>query len=329
MVISRKAGLLATVAVAGVLLVGCDSGPGQAGSAAIVGGNAISLDAVQQELNGELANQPAPADGSTPQSPADEARSILTEDVRNQIADAAIGKYGLVVPAQAVSTYLTQNGGLDKLVSSSGLSAGNIQDIAHSNVAMLAYAERYLLKLHVDLDLALVNDQKTATATAAKLAADPADVKSILQSAAGPSGQVYLGQQITGGNIVQNEVQYEQQQQQGDDGSSSQGGSLLPLFAAQSNSAIAFQYSSQQWMVALVQHADGSTTASADDTTALGQLQPEVVAQGALEMLSPLGQQLGIRISPRYGIWDPVGMQVVATADQAATTEIMERGTQR
>ncbi|HEX3780670.1 MAG TPA: SurA N-terminal domain-containing protein [Pseudonocardiaceae bacterium] len=324
MVIGRKTGLLATVAVAGLLLVSCDSGAGQAGSAAIVNGQAISLDAVQQELNSELANAPAPADGSQPTSPAQDARQIVTNKVMDQVVSAAIGKYHLNVTDQSVSQFLDENGGLDKLVSSSGLSSQDIQDIGRNDVALLDYAQKYLLKLRMIVDFVLVNDQKTALATANKLAANPGDVKSILQSVAGPSGQTALGQQLTGGVLVSNEVQYEQQQQQGSSSGGSEGGSVLEFFAAQPNTAMEFQYSSQQWMVALVEHVDTDGVATSDDTAALGQLAPQAASAGAADMLSPLAQQLGIRISPRYGIWDPVGMQVVASADQSTGIEVPE-----
>jgi hypothetical protein len=320
MVISRKAGLLATVAVAGLLLVGCASGPGQAGSAAIVGGTPISLDSVQQELNGELANQPAPASGSQPAAPADQARQIVTDKVMDQVVDAAIGKYRLSVPAQTVSQYLDSSGGLAKIVQSTGLSSQEIQDLAHNQVALLDFAKKYLLKMRLAIDYTFVADQKTATTTAAKLAANPADVKSILQSAAGASGQISLDQQLTGGLLIEQQLQLEQQQQQGSSGAS--GGTVLPLFGAQAHTALAFPVSQGQWMVALVQRSDIGGVASANDTSALGQASSQDLIFSATEMLSPLAQQLGIRISPRYGIWDPVGMQVVASSGQAVGVEL-------
>jgi hypothetical protein len=323
MVLSRKSGLLATVAVAGLLLVGCASGPAQAGSAAIVGGNAISLDTVQQELDGELANQPAPADGSQPASPADEARQIVTDKVMDQVVDAAVSKYKLSVPAQTVSQYIDSSGGLDKIVQGTGLSSQEIQDLAHNQVALLDYAKKYLLKVRLDIDYTFVTDQKTATTTATKLAATPADVKNILQSAAGANGQISLDQQLTGGVLIEQQLQLEQQQSTSTTGSS--GGTVLPLFGAQAHTALAFPVAQGQWMVALVQRSDTLGVPTANDTSALSQVSSQDMIISATEMLNPLAQNLGITISPRYGVWDSVGMQVVASSDQAVGVEVPAR----
>lgn len=315
MAISRSAKLLVTGALGALLLTGCATGPGQAGSAAIVNGNAISLDTIQTELNNYLANQPPASAGSQQQSPAQEARLILSYAVMDQIDNAAIGKYKLNVPAQAVSQYTDELGGINRLVQGSGFTTAEVQNILRDRVVQMAYATKYLAKFQVTFDSVTVADQKTATALAQKLSADPANARATLQAAAGANnGQAQFGTKLTGGQILGQQLQINQQSQQGGGSSASQ--TVLPLLAAKSNSVLSFPFAQGQWVVLVVHDANTNATPSSSDSDALGQASSDDLYQSGTYLLSPLAQGLGIKISPRYGVWDAVGMEVVATPDQ-------------
>ncbi len=315
MVISRSTKLLVTGALGALLLTGCASGPGQAGSAAIVNGNAISLDTVQAELNNYLAHQPPASGGSQQQSPAQEARLIVSYAVMDQIDNAAIAKYRLNVPAQAVSAYTDQLGGVDRLVQGSGFTTPEVQTILRDRVVQMTYASRYLAKFQVTFDSVTVADQKTATALAKKLGADPANAHATLQAAAGANnGQAEFGTKLTGGQILGQQMQIDQQAQQG--GGASASSTVLPLLAAKSNSVLSFPFAQGQWVVLLVHDANTDATPSSSDSEALGQASADDLYQAGTYLLSPLAQDLGIKISPRYGVWDPVGMEVVSSTDQ-------------
>jgi hypothetical protein len=315
MVISRSAKLLVTGALGALLLTGCASGPGQAGSAAIVNGNAISLDTIQTQLNNYLANQPPASAGSQQQSPAQEARLILSYAVMDQIDNAAIRKYSLNVPAQAISQYTDQLGGIDRLVQGSGFTTAEVQNILRDRVVQMAYATKYLAKFQVTFDSVTVADQKTATTLAQKLSADPANARATLQAAAGASnGQAQFGTKLTGGQILGQQLQIDQQSQQGGGSSASQ--TVLPLLAAKSNSVLSFPFAQGQWVVLVVHDANTNAIPSSSDSNALSQASSDDLYQSGTYLLSPLAQDLGIKISPRYGVWDAVGMEVVATTDQ-------------
>ncbi len=315
MAISRSAKLLVTGALGALLLTGCASGPGQAGSAAIVNGNAISLDTIQTELNNYLANQPPASAGSQQQSPAQESRLILSYAVMDQIDNAAIAKYKLNVPAQAISQYTDQLGGIGRLVQGSGFTTAEVQNILRDRVVQMAYATKYLAKFQVTFDSVTVADQKTATTLAQKLSADPANARATLQAAAGANnGQAQFGTKLTGGEILGQQLQIDQQSQQGGGSSASQ--TVLPLLAAKSNTVLSFPFAQGQWVVLVVHDANTNATPSSSDSNALSQASSDDLYQSGTYLLSPLAQDLGIKISPRYGVWDAVGMEVVATPDQ-------------
>jgi hypothetical protein len=324
MVIGRSAKLLVTGALGALLLAGCASGPGQAGSAAIVDGNAISLDTIQTELNSYLTNQPPASSGSQQQSPAQEARLLLSYAVMHQVDNAAVAKYGLTIPAQAVSQYADELGGVDQLVKGSGFTSDEVQSILRDRVAEMAYASKYLARFQVTFDSVTVADQKTATALAQKLGADPANARANLQAAAAANnGQAQFGTKLTGGQIFSQQKQFEDQAQQS--GGSSASSTVLPLLAAKSNSVLSFPFAQGQWVVLVVHDANTNGTPSSADQSALSQATSDDLYQSGTYLLSTFAQGLGIRISPRYGVWDAVGMEVVGTPDQGGI-EVASKG---
>ncbi|HEX4223167.1 MAG TPA: hypothetical protein VHZ97_12440 [Pseudonocardiaceae bacterium] len=303
-----------TSALAGLLLAGCASGPDQAGSAAIVNGTAISLDSIQAQLNNYLANPPSASGGQQP-SPADEARSIVSFAVLDKIDNAAVAKYHLNVPAQAVTEYTNELGGIDKLVQSTGYTAPELQMILRDRVVQMAYASKYVPGFEVTFDSFVVTDQKSATTLTQKLSADPANARSILTAAAaGAQSQPQFGTKLTGGEIMGEQTQSDQQAQQG--GGTSGSEEVLPLFEARSNSVLTFPVAQGQWVVLVVHNADTNGTPSDSDKTALSQVTSDNLYEAGTFLLSPLAQDLSIKISPRYGVWDTVGMSVVASAGQ-------------
>lgn len=314
MVISRSAKLLVTGAVGALLLAGCASGPGQAGSAAIVNGSAISLDTVQAELNNQLAHQPSAGAGQQA-NPADEARLIVTFAVLHQILDAAAVKYHFTVPPQVVDEYAQEAGGVDHLMQQYGYSNSEVQMVLHDKVAQIAFADRYLAQFEITFDSVGVPDQKTATALAQKVAADPANARSIMTSAgAGGNNPAQFGTKWTGGQIMAQQNQITQQSQQSGGGAGSQ--TILPLFAAKANSVLAFSLGQGQWVVLAVHNVDTNATPSDQEKQAISQADTSDLANAGTFLLSPFAQQLSIKVSPRYGVWDPIAMAVVPSAGQ-------------
>lgn len=318
MVISRSAKLLVTGAAGALLLAGCASGPGQAGSAAIVNGSAISLDSVQAELNNQLANQPTAAAGQQA-SPADDARQIVTYAVLHQIDNAAAAKFHLNVPAQLVAEYTQELGGIDHLMQQTGYSSSELQTVVHDKVVQMAYATRYIAQFETTFDSVGAPDQKSATALAQKLAADPANARSIMTAAAAQgnnagNNQPQFGTKLTGGQLMAQQNQISQQAQQSGGGAPSE--TVLPVFAAQPNSVLAFPIAQGQWEVLVVHSADTNATPSEQEKEAISQANPDDLTTAGTYLLSAFAHQVSVKVSPRYGVWDPISLQVVSTAGQ-------------
>ena len=316
MVISRSTRLLVTGALAGLLLAGCASGPGQAGSAAIVNGNAISLDSVQAELNNYLSS-PAATAQQQQTSPADEARAIVGFAVLDQIDNAAVAHYHLNVPPQAVTEFASAGGGVDKIAQHFGFSTREAQMILKDEVTQLVYANQYVGKFQVTFDELTMRDQKTATDLARKLADDPANARSIMTTTASAVGsQPEFGGKLTGGQIIAQQNQANQQAQEQGGGSA---GTLLPLFAAKSNTVLTFPLDQSDWAVLVVHDANTNATPSASDKEAISTSDQQVLYQSGSYLLTSFAKGMSIKISPRYGVWDGISMSVVPTAGAAGS----------
>ena len=96
------------------------------------------------------------------------------------------------------------------------------------------------------------------------------------------------------------------------------GAASTVLFGVDAGTTVLFRPSPQQssWIVARVTDRRTDAPPPADDAAA-GQLgESDLVAIGE-RLLQPLAQQVGVRVNPRYGVWDPIQMRVVAEDEVA------------
>jgi hypothetical protein len=88
------------------------------------------------------------------------------------------------------------------------------------------------------------------------------------------------------------------------------------LFGTPVGGVVSFQPNPQQasWIVFRVTDRrtdvqsppDALSSLSRTDLTAIGQ-----------RLLQPVADEVGVRVNPRYGVWDPIRMQVVAEDERA------------
>lgn len=300
------------ITAAGLTLAACGSGPSQVGAAAIVGNTSISVNQIQQELDGVLASQPT-AQQAQQQGKLDQvSRSIVSTGVLRQVVAKVEQQEGIQVTDQQVQQVIDQSGGVNQIAGQVLADADGVHDLARDILVERALAAKYADTLSVTCDILSVADRNAAAAKVKQIAANPGSIDNLIKQA-GQGGQanytVPLGQYLQGSGQAL--------QQSGQSGSFPD---FSPLFGAPVNSVVAFQVATQQgtsWAVALVrQHnvgpntsGGGSSAASADPT--------ELTKIGA-ELMEPVAASMNIRISPRYGIWDPTSMQVVATANDTA-----------
>jgi hypothetical protein len=319
-VIRRPAAAVVVLAVAALLLAACGSGPSQVNAALIVGNTTLSVDQVQQEVNGLLASQTI-AQQAQQQGKLDQvSRQVVTAHVLHVLAAAAATRYGLTISDQQVDQLISQSGGTAKVAAGLLVAPANVRDGVRDFLIEISLARKYADTLNVKLGFVAANDRPTAVKDAQRLAADPGALKAMVAAATAASGGQGGGQaatQLTASSYLQTIAQQQAQQQQGAQGSSENDS---PVFGAPVNTVVAFQPNAQAsrgWIVAIILASDlgagGSSSAAASDPTTLRALGVSLLEQEATD--------IGVRISPRYGTWNLADMSVAASNDQTAAVE--------
>lgn len=312
--------IIVVLAAAALALAGCASGPSQVDAAAIVGNTVISVSTVQQELI-TILNGQAQARTDQQQGTLDTvSRTIVGARVIHQVVLAAQQQNGITVDPQQVQQLIAANGGADALAKQLVYDPAAVADLAHDDIAEQALARAYADRLSVTFDYVAENSRANAVTAANQLASDPGSMASLIAQATRAGGSGRLGAVYPLSRFLQ-DVATAQAQQSGV-------ANLSPLYGADPNTVVVFQPSPSQgggWMVALVHQRTVGPAPAAGAVSAAASSDPQTLAAVGLALLQPAASQLGVRVSPRYGVWDSVGMQVVASSDQALGVAIPVR----
>jgi hypothetical protein len=280
--------VVAAVAAVGAVVSGC-GGPVQAGSAAIVGDTSVPLATVQTELADVLARI-APAAGQQDKG-AQIAQFILTSDVQHELLQRQATALGITVSDPAVDAYIADHGGLKALLKSSGLDEPGLREQVRDTLVSANLGRRAVGGLQVTADIVTATSKDEAMSDAHQLAAGGAGAAALFSDpTTSKRGGVYPAASVpdTVGTV---------------------------LFGAPVGDTVYFQPNSTDphWLVVKV---TARRTDATPDPAALSQVTVGQLSAIGLSTLRPVADKLGVRINPRYGVWDRMALSVVAT-DQA------------
>jgi hypothetical protein len=292
---------LVGVAVA-LLATGCGTGPAKAGSAAIVGGQAINLETVQERTVTVLKKEPA-AKQMQDQGKLDQvSRLVLADEITHKIADHAAQRENITVDETKVYDAVQEKGGPEAAAKQSEQDATTIYRRQRDVLVMGELAKRNLGTLEVVIDFFQSKDPKEAKEKAAEIAADPSKMSRFIQEAPRTTG----GQQASATNqkvrVTENP-------------------SLVHtmLWGVKPGTVVAFPADEQQssWMVALVKERNRVSPTPGEDDLA-ERIDPRLLAAFGLRIAQYLAADLDIEVNPRYGVWDPTDATVVGNAGERA-----------
>ncbi|WP_243770029.1 hypothetical protein [Amycolatopsis acidicola] len=301
---------LVTVLAACLLVAGCGAGPSQVRAAILFSDNEVSTDQVQFLIDKAVQEQPAAQQLSQQHKLDQLGRAIVGQYMLHDAVRRAAQREGLVADENAVSKTLEQDP-LAQPVSTTGVDPSQIatqiayrardhREVIVDNVLMQELGAKYVSNLSVTFDYTTVTDRDQAVAKANQMAADPGAATRLIQSDAATGKDASFGFKVP---AVQ-----------------SPDLAATVLYGVQPGTVVAFQPSSQYatWVVGVVRARDLSTPQSVDNTS-----EPtanQLVAIGA-RLLQPYVDASGAKINPRYGVWDPVAMNVAAS--EAETTGLV------
>lgn len=310
---------IAVLAVLATALSACGSGPNQVGAAAIVGDHAISVDHVQQLLENALRDEPA-ADQLAKQRKLDLAtRKIVGQLVVHELVNEAARREGLSVDERDVAELharldqpaepLPEDGSAppEALVERTVIAALDRREYARDLLLQQMLAVKYLNTMSVTFDYTTVTSE------------NPADKPESMRDAA-----LEKAKQFAQGPDKAAEVIAKDQEQ----GGRGNVGETVPavqapdfigtvMFGAPENTVVAFQPDPGQalWFVMLIRERNLNASASEPGSQQANASQQTLFGR---RLLQPLVGELGVRVSPRYGVWDAAAMDVAPSESETA-----------
>jgi hypothetical protein len=312
------------VAAAGALLSACGSGPSQITSAAIVGNSSVPLTAVQQQLAMVLRKEPG-AKQLQQQNQLDAlARNIVRLSVQHELVQKAAKDEGLVVDEAQITGLIDQQGGPEKASTGTIWDASTYRQHARDQLLLLALGRKYVDRLAVTFDYTQAPTRADALAKAQELArANVPQQQEIIKRDQAAHVAVGLNVRIAAIDHLQDDA--------------------VVLFGATPGTVLTYPMNANgaagnaQWLVAVIRQrttnastsspstsspsASSSPSATSSPTTSssskVDQLDPQLLGALGVRLLGPVADHSGVRINPRYGVWDQVGIAVASTADQS------------
>lgn len=282
----RVGRVLAVVAAVGVVVSGCGTGPSQVGSAAIVGTSAVPLEQVQSRLDVALGKTDALAQLSAQGVEApDIARDVVTSTVLHDLLARTAAADGITVTEADVDAALEESGGAAAVQAQSLYDLPVIRERLRDRLVAVRIAERRAPGLSVTADVIATDSRDDAAAKARVLAAG------------GPEAEA----------LFTDNPQNSRRSMSFDAVRSPQASTVL--FGLPVGRTAYFQPPQQNsWVVLRV--TDRRTDPNADPNAAASLGEADLAAIGQ-RLLQPLAEEVGVRVNPRFGVWDPVSMSVV------------------
>ncbi|PXY26518.1 hypothetical protein DI005_36275 [Prauserella sp. PE36] len=312
--IIRRPVTLLTAVVAGLVLAGCGSGPSQVGSAAIIGDRSIPLEDVQQEVRWLLDNVPE-AEQAQEQRKLDlQAREVVRSRIIHELTMIAAQREGLRADPAEVDALIEGSGGVDAVARGAGVIPERVRELATDQVLLQQLAQHYVDRVSVRLvGTSIVTESPGATAKDQALeigrdiAADPGRVEQIVRQ----SGNQLIDSELPMAQTLQNQPEI----------------AASAVFGASEGSVLVIQPSQEQaeWLVALVQERNVS---AGDGSASTAQADPQYLYFAGLRLLQPIADELGVRVNPRYGVWDATALSPAASEGELSGYQLQSRTVQ-
>ncbi len=294
--------VLAVVAVAVGLLAGCGSGPSQVGAAAIVGDRVVPLDQVQRQLNTVLAKEgpEAKAQLRAGEQLDDVSRQIVSLDIQHELLAITAQREQVTVDEQQVTQLIEQLGGAKQASRGTVYTPETFRQRARDQLLAVELGRMYLPRLAVTVDYTTVTTRTAAEQKTRELAAaGAAGARKLIRADVEGGGAAALDQRI----VAARNPSF----------------AAAPIFGVPAGTVVAFPSDQQagSWLVMVVTSRSTSVGGPqpAADTAGLDR---SLLAAVGLRQLAMTAERVGVRLNPRYGVWDPVSLQAAPNANETA-----------
>lgn len=288
------------VAAVGLLVGGCGVGSSQLGAAAFVDGTEIPLNQVHGQLVTVLAKE-----GPEVRAQLEEAhqldalsRNIVTVRIRHQLLEIAARRAGLAVDQDRVNRLIKEVGGAEAASKGTIFDANGYRQRASDKLLMAALGRAVLRNSAVTVDYTTADTRTAAKQRVEELAqAGSTRARQLIDADVRAGKDAELGKRIV---AVDDPIF-----------------ATTPAFGVAEGTVVAFQLGdTKPWVIMVVTNRTDRGAQPSDHAPSIDQIDPAVLEAIGLRQLGQLGQKLGVRLNPRYGVWDPVSLHVVSDENE-------------
>jgi hypothetical protein len=284
--------MLALFSVA-LLLTGCGSVTGKIGTAAIVGNIRIPDSSVKSWFDAVLRKDPVLADQLQGQGEMGAlGRQIASLEVQQELLRQAALRYHLPVNAQSVDDVVARMGGPRAASEGQIYTPRNVADGVRAQLIVTELGRAYLNRLAITFDYTQAANRREARVKAERMAHDPQQAAALVAADSAEGVPAATNQPLRAAD---------------NPGIAAK----TPIFGAPPGTVLAFRPNqSGRWLVVriLTRHAGPAGPASRVDL--------ETVQEFGWQLLGMTENQVGVRLSPRYGVWDPIALAAVPNQEQ-------------
>lgn len=298
--------MLIALAAACLLLSGCGSGPSRVGAAAIVGDERIPVTEVENWFNAVLRKEPGLTEQLREQGRMDDlARRLAGFAVRQELAARAAREEGLRVSPQQVTERIRQMGGPEQATRGKIFTPDNIREATRALLVMTELGRKHIASTSVTFDYTQATTRSEAEAKARRMAESAESAAALVASdrAAGvPAGAGKTVRPAEATNVA----------------------ASTPIFGAAEGTVVAFKGPDQRagtWLVARITKRDTRAAPTP------GGFDPRLLQAFGLRLLGLTAERVGVTMSPRYGVWDPVQLSAAPAEGQTTGFRIPARTT--
>ncbi|MGH3788190.1 MAG: SurA N-terminal domain-containing protein [Pseudonocardiaceae bacterium] len=292
----------AGVAVAALLIGGCGSGPSQLGAAAFVDGAEIPVGQVRDQLVTVLTKEgpQARAQLTAGRQLDDLSRKIVTLRIRHQLLDIAARRAGLTVDQARVEQLITEVGGAEAGSKGTIFDADAYRERTRDRLLMAELGRAALRNSAVTVDYTTADTRTTAKRRVEELSeAGSKGARQLIDADVRAGKDAELGKRV----VAADDPIF----------------ATTPAFGVAEGTVVAFQLDdTKPWLIMVVKNRADRGVQASDHAPELEQIDPAVLEAVGLRQLAQVGEDVGVRLSPRYGVWDPVSLQVVANENETS-----------
>lgn len=291
---------MAAVAVVGAVVSGC-GGPSQVGSAAIVGSEVIALGTVQDQIAVALSPEKAQAVAGRSEGaggsygPPQVAREVVTSAILGDLIDRRAAEEGITVSDADLDAAMAMSGTPEEIDQASLYTPEVQREKTRDDLAAATLGARYVDRLGVTLEFTGFATEQEALGAAQVVAAGGPGAEAVFADA--PPEQ--RAQQI---RAVENPA-------------------LATSFAfgTRAGSVIVLRPGQDGAPWTIIRILELSTDLPVTGPSAVDQFGLADLQLIGYRMLQPAADELGVEVNPRYGVWDPIQLQVVDAELTAGT----------